>query len=235
MSKLGELQCFNSYTYYAELYSSKEELSGESAICVGLPSGQIGYVPITQNTTRKTRIKTLSSNGKEYYASIIKKERYKDIASCEFRIYNYGIKGNASITYGSNFIQAKASGASGSVDCEAYLTFYDNKGEAMNYVKRYTEDIVPLDISINAYVTSSGSNNSCWFEFGSTDLIGNLTSYLNKDMTVSTRYDNSEPYSTNSFRLYAYTYGSSNVVVDKITFKSVKIAGREIPFTIVKA
>lgn len=234
MGKAGEVRYVGSYTGYIEMYNSKEELSGESAICVNLQNGKTGYVPITENANRKSRLKILGADGKVYSASVVKKERYKDIVSCQLKLYVYNENGTSAVTYGSDFVQIKASGSSGYTRCGIYLSFYDDRGEDMNYITLFVDDVVPLEINTNAYITSSGSGNDFEFKFMNNQLITSFPSYLSKDLTTVTRYDISSSYNTNNFGLYAYVPNSSNVAVNKITFKSIKIAGREIPFTIVK-
>lgn len=212
-----------------DVYDNKDGFGGEQALCVQLKTGNIGYIPLTNNNKRISSIKTIGKDGQSYALAVQKKCIYDDIAYCLIRTKKYNEK---YITVGENYVQAYVSGVSDSGNCYMDIEFYNSQDENITKYANYVEDNVSVNFLINAYLTFSGYGNNYNFQYNQTEILGNIGSYTNKDLNVTTTFDTTTKLETKRFFINAVTPNTGNSALTKITFKSLTINGRLVPIRI---
>lgn len=214
--------------YYVEIYDTKDGFGGDNALCVAMQNGVTGYIALTNNEKRSSKLKVKNKDGQEINLGIVKKERLKDIAYCEIKAY-HSKRNDASIEYGSNYIQIKSVGTSGYIRSWNYLEFFDAQGNNIDYDRGYIDEPTYLSIDYNIYATSSGTGNDFSLTLDATPLIEDFSSYTNRNMNKTVLYNYDTRWNTNCFEITASTRNSNGVAVNKITFQNIQIAGKSIP------
>lgn len=207
-----------------DVYDNQEGFGDENALCVQLENGVVGYVPITEIKERGSFFKIVGKDNKEYSIAYQKKKIYDDIAYCKlsYRLYD----ANAT-TFGTNYIQVKSNGNSAS--CYIDMNFYNSQNEDITKRMIYIEDDVNMSILINAYLTFSGSGNVYSFAYNQEQILTNVGSYFNKDITINTKFDKSKLYELRTFHIHISSQNTYNTSTNKITFKNLTINGRNVP------
>lgn len=211
---------------FVDVYDNKDGFGGETALCVQLKDGATGYIPLTENSIRGGRIKTIGTDGKQYSLAVQRKKVYEDIAYCKMTIFNTG---NKYTTIGNNFIQITMSSIKDNETCSMRAEFYDVNGNNLTNYKKYIEDDVNLSFSINAYLTFSGYGNGYNFRYDAEEMLGTIGSYTNKDVTINTKFNNSKSSEDTFFSIGISTPNTGNSGVNRITFKNITLNGRNIP------
>lgn len=211
---------------FIDVYDTKTGFGDEKALCTTLKDGSTGYIPLTLNAIRASKIKTIGTDGQQYSLAVQKKEIYNSIAYCKVVV---NTTGKSYTTVGSNYVQISISGIKASEACTVDVKLYDNNNNELTDYKNFIEDDVSMTLFINAYLTFSGSGNGYNFKYNGNELLGTVGTYTNRDINIITKFDNTKASEKNRFIINALTPNTTNSSVVKLTLKKVTINNREIP------